>query len=58
MSLRQVYAYLAVDAILVCADLRVPLQSLCRCSFPSPSHLRSYHWYVEITVQMCWIFFF
>lgn len=50
MSLLQVYAYLAVDAVLVCADLCVPLQSLCRCSFPAPGHFRSYHRYVEFCI--------
>lgn len=50
MSLLQVYAYLAVDAVLVCADLCVPLQSLCRCSFPAPGHFRSYHRYVEFAM--------
>lgn len=48
ISLLQVYAYLSVDAVLVCTDLCVPLQSVCRCSFPTPGHFRSYHRYVQL----------
>lgn len=47
MSLLQVHAYLALDAVLVCADLCVPLQGLRRCPLPTPGYFRSYHRYAE-----------